>query len=246
MRAAVQLITLAAIANLHSAETKSPVAAVALPDIDREGRELAAKLRDAAPEGNSSFSGVFEITSKDDTMRIVPITSDIAVNSTNWVVTYRSVPTNGTPSETLTITHAAGQPSQYQYRSGSAQSGPPPLYQAFAGSDFSLIDLGLEFFHWPKQRRLKHEMRNSRSCHVLESIHPNPSDSGYARVLSWVDIETGGIVRAEAYDRAGKMVKEFKVDRFRKVEGRWQLESMKIRSRATGQETELKFDLEKK
>ena len=61
-----------------------------------------------------------------------------------------------------------------------------------------------------------------------------------------MDIETGGIVRAEAYDRAGKLAKEFKVDRFRKVEGRWQLESMKIRSRATGQETELKFDLQKK
>ena len=246
MRAAVLLFTLATMANLHSAETKPLVTPLSLPDADREGQELAAKLRDAAPEGNSSFRGVFEITAKDDSIRFVPIASEISVTSTNWVVTYRSAPTNAAAPETLTITHAASQPSRYQYVLSGTKPGPVLLQAAFAGSDFWLIDLGLEFFHWPKQRRLRHEMRNSRSCHVLESIDPNPSDASYARVLSWVDIETGGIVRAEAYDRAGKLAKEFKVDRFRKVEGRWQLESMKIRSRATGQETELKFDLQKK
>ena len=46
--------------------------------------------------------------------------------------------------------------------------------------------------------------------------------------------------------RSGKTVKEFKVGKFRKVDGRWQLESLRISTRTTGQETELKFDLEKK
>ena len=122
---------------------------------------------------------------------------------------------------------------------------PANLAAAFAGSDFSITDLGLEFFHWPKQRREKHEMRHSRNCHVLESINGNPLASGYARVMSWVDIESGGIVRAEAFDKAGKKVKEFKVGHFRKVDGRWHLESMKIWTPTTGQETELKFDLKK-
>ena len=121
-----------------------------------------------------------------------------------------------------------------------------PLGAAFAGTDFSVLDLGLEFFHWPKQRRLRHEMRNSRNCHVLESTLSNTTNSPYARVLSWVDIESGGIIRAEAFDRNGKTVKEFKVGKFRKVDGRWQLESLRISTRTTGQETELKFDLEKK
>ena len=62
-------------------------------------------------------------------------------------------------------------------------------------------------------------MSNSRSCHVLESIDSKATDAGYARVKSWVDIEYNGIIRAEAYDRAGKRVKEFKVDSFRKVDG---------------------------
>ena len=246
MRAVVLLFFFFALANLQSAEIKSPVSPAPLPDMDRDGQELAARLRDAVPEGNSSFSGVLQITSRDDTVRFVPIASDISISPTNWVVTYRSTPTNGATAETLTITHAAGQRSRYVHVIGASSPASAPLHAAFAGSDFWLIDLGLEFFHWPKQRRLKHEMRNSRSCYVLESIDPNATDTDYARVLSWVDIEYNGIIRAEAYDRAGKLVKEFKVDSFRKVDGRYQLESMKIRSRATGQETELKFDLQKK
>ncbi len=250
MRATFLFLSLASLllslANLPAAETKSPTAPLSYPDMDRDGQELAAKLRDVRPEANSSFSGVLQITSRDDTVRFVPIASDISVTPTNWVVTYRSMPTNGAAAETLTITHAAGQPSRYVQVIGAGSPAAAPLHATFAGSDFCLIDLGLEFFHWPKQRRLGHEMSNSRSCHVLESIDPKATDAGYARVKSWVDIEYNGIIRAEAYDRAGKRVKEFKVDSFRKVDGRYQLESMKIRSRATGQETELEFDLQKK
>ena len=245
-RAVALLFSLLALATVQAAETKPPAAPLSLMDVDRDGQELATKLRDASPDGDSSFSGVFEITAKDDSVRRVPITSQIAVTATNWAVTYRSVSTNGAPAEALTITHAAGRPSRYEYSVGTNSVAAVPMHAAFAGSDFWLIDLGLEFFHWPKQRRLRHEMSNSRSCYVLESLNAAAADAGYARVLSWVDIEYGGIIRAEAYDRAGRLVKEFKVGRFRKVEGRWQLESMVIRSRATGQETELKFDLQKK
>ena len=104
MRAVVLLFFFFALANLQSAEIKSPVSPAPLPDMDRDGQELAARLRDAVPEGNSSFSGVLQIASRDDTVRFVPIASDISISPTNWVVTYRSTPTNGATAETLTIT----------------------------------------------------------------------------------------------------------------------------------------------
>lgn len=113
MRATFLFLSLASLllslANLPAAETKSPTAPLSYPDMDRDGQELAAKLRDVRPEANSSFTGVLQITSRDDTVRFVPIASDISVTPTNWVVTYRSMPTNGAAAETLTITHAAGQ-----------------------------------------------------------------------------------------------------------------------------------------
>lgn len=245
MRALWLLTTLVATARLSAAEPRAVTPQINLPDPDREGQELAAKLRDAMPEGDSRFTGRFQIVTKDDDVRHVPVSSEIKVHPTNWVVTYRATPTNGAASEVLTITHVPGKPTTYSYTVGGKAITPVPLGASFAGTDFALLDLGLEFFHWPKQRRLKHEMRHSRNCHVLESTNPGATNLPYSRIQSWVDIESGGIVRAEVLDRNGSTVKEFKIGKFQKVDGRWQLESLRIGTRATGQDTELKFDLYK-
>src|SRR6185503_9984256 len=118
-----------------------------------------------------------------------------------------------------------------------------PLTQAFAGSDFWLMDLGLEFLYWPQQRALRAEMMRSRPCRVLESVTPQPSPGSYARVLSWIDNESGGVLQAEAYDRQGKLLKKFSLGRIREVRGQWRLQEMRIRNAQTRQQTELKFDL---
>jgi hypothetical protein len=121
---------------------------------------------------------------------------------------------------------------------------------SFAG-DFGVADLGLEFFHWPKQKILKHEMRRGRACKVLESTNPDLSSTNpfppicYSRVVSWIDNESGGIVQAEAYDAKGKLLKEFAPKSFKKVNGQWELQEMEIRNVQTGTRTRLEFDLKK-
>ena len=113
---------------------------------------------------------------------------------------------------------------------------------SFAESDFSVDDLCLEFFHWPRQKILKHEMRRGRSCQVLESTNPNPAPDGYSRVVSWIDNETFGIVQAEAYDAKGDLLKEFYPRSFKKVNGQWELQEMEIRNDQTGSRTRLEFN----
>ncbi len=173
------------------------------------------------------------------------------MGQTNWQVTYETAATERNAAERLTIVHSTGRPNQYLYSSGTNRSDRPISLAAdlaarpFAGSDFWLMDLGLEFFHWPEQRLLKPEMRHNRSCRVLESINPATDSAGYARVVSWIDLETDGLVCAEAYDRGNRLVKEFSVGSFRKVEGRYELQDMKIRNVKTGRRTELEFDLKK-
>src|SRR5579859_2184046 len=115
---------------------------------------------------------------------------------------------------------------------------------AFAGSDFSVGDLCLEFLHWPVQKILKpYEMRRGRACKVLESTNPHPSPNGYSRVVSWIDNETLGIVQAEAYDTNGNRLKEFYPKSFKKVNGQWELQEMEIRNDQTGSRTRLEFNL---
>jgi hypothetical protein len=116
----------------------------------------------------------------------------------------------------------------------------------FAGSDFWLLDLGLEFYHWPNQRLVKFDMTRSRSVRVLESVNPKPAPNSYSRVVSWVDVETDGLIRAEAYDVRNKRLKEFNVGSFRKVEDQWQLQDMEIRNAQANTATKLEFDLNAK
>jgi hypothetical protein len=118
---------------------------------------------------------------------------------------------------------------------------------SFAGSDFSAEDLGLEFLHWPSQRALRAEMSRGRACRVLESVRPpSAAPGGYSRVLSWIDLETGGVLQAEAYAAStNRPMKKFALGSFEKVKGQWQLRDMRMRNLRTGTQSELKFELNK-
>jgi YD repeat-containing protein len=117
------------------------------------------------------------------------------------------------------------------------------IWAPFAGSDFSIADLGLEFLHWPDQHLTRKEMKRSRSCKVLESINPKPAPGACSRVVSWIDNESDGIVMAQAYDSQGKLLKEFIPKKVKKVEGQWQLEEMEIDNVQTDSSTWADFDL---
>ena len=91
---------------------------------------------------------------------------------------------------------------------------------------------------------LRSELRRSRSCDVLESVTAAPAADGYARVRSWIDKNTGGIVYAEAFDAHGKLLKEFLPKTVKKIQDRWELKEMEIINRQTGSRSRLVFDLE--
>lgn len=116
----------------------------------------------------------------------------------------------------------------------------------FAGSDFWIVDLGLDFLHWPQQRVLRKQMRKGLSCDVLQSVLPHPVSGGYSRVVSWIAInrpEDIVIVHAEAFDTRDKLLKEFDPKKVEKINGIWQLEEMEIRNRQTGTRTRIDFIL---
>jgi hypothetical protein len=85
--------------------------------------------------------------------------------------------------------------------------------------------------------------RKGRDCYILESAFSNPNAQGYIRVKSWVDIESGGILQAEAFDRQGKKIKEFALTGFEKIEGQWHLKEMEIRNLKNDSRTRLEFEL---
>jgi hypothetical protein len=210
-------------------------------------QELVEKLRSSTPPENTHVTGFLKILAKNSDMRSVPIEFEVKVGKDSWRAIYRTFMGTTAPPETAVIVHYRDRTNEYLFARGT-NAHPKLLSRAEAarsigGSDFSLIDLGLDFLHWPVQRIIKTEMRKGRWCNVLESVQPNPPAGSYARVLSWLDKETGGPILAEAYDSSDKLLKEFSIKALKKIEGEWQLKEMQIINVKTRSRTRLEFDL---
>jgi hypothetical protein len=231
--------------------TDSSVKTLSPAEGDREAKDLIAQILSQRPE-QTFTNALLKIRSRDGDERKVLVRFQTMVTPTNWSATYE---TSLSPQERrlainkLTIIHSPSARNQYLV-SDPASSGSKTIPSgqtdlSFAGSDFAVADLGLEFLHWPKQRVTKKEMYSSRYCAVLESTNPNPTKAGYARVRSWITTEPPlAPVRAEAYDSSGKRVKVFDVKGVERVNGHFQVDSVEMRNLQTGSRTVMEFDLQ--
>ena len=228
-----------------------------LSDAAVEGRDLARRLCEQRPAESFTNTSTVSIRPAKGRKREFPMLTITTLTETNWTTVYEASPNTNSPEvQRLTVTHAGTQPNQYSLSSGRTNiladgSGLPerasPM-SAFADSDFWLADLGLEFLHWPGQTLLKKELRSGQSCYVLESVNPLPAGPGYARVVSWIDIDSveqsdqPGLIHANAYDAKDKMLKEFEWKEVKKVNGRWQISEVQMHNLQTGSRTTLKFN----
>jgi hypothetical protein len=219
-----------------------------------EAKSLVAEVLAQKPEQNTTNAGQVRIRDRDSKEREVPARFEIICTPTHWTSIYEVLSSAGGPAtQRLEVVHVAGKPNQYRLAERSnpgstnvttKQLAPGQTMIPFAGSDFWLADLGLEFLHWPEQRLTRKEMRHSKACDVLESINPHPAPGGYARVVSWINVEgPHGIIHADAYDANKELMKSFDPTNLEKINGAYQLAEMEMRNRKTGSQTWIKFDL---
>jgi hypothetical protein len=231
-----------------------------LSDAEIQGRQLVQKILAQQPVEGSTNLGILKFKDAKGKLGDVSVRFITKVRSTNWVSVFQGIESNAEAADKLAIIHEASQTNRYAvvhvcgpgitFSQLDAWGMQPFLEEdeklvPFCRSDFTAMDLGLEFFHWPQQKVLKKEFRLNCSCMVLESTNPNPSTNGYSRVVSWIDEESGGIVMAYAYDVQDKRIKEFYPKKFKKVNGQYQLQSMEMNNVQTGSRTRLEFDLKK-
>ena len=211
-------------------------AALALPAVttndavtaELEGRELARQLRELRPAQSFTNAGTLKLRGAKSRRAEIPVRISTFVTETNWQTIYAADSTNR--MNLFGVVHAPGQPNEYLYNCPINGNRAEQLWLPFAGSDFLPLDLGAEFFHWPGQKLLKREVKKGQSCDVLESRPASVADHGYSRVVSWIDRDTGGIVQATAYDGNGKLLKEFEVQEFSKVNGEWRVTEVQMRN----------------
>jgi hypothetical protein len=212
-----------------------------------QGHALAEELVGRRPAEEAQIYGTLKIRNSTGKSIEVPIRYNVKLDPNGWSDIYETQPVGELPGQRLTVRHVEGKPNQYTVESSKTNTQSPARQTyaiPFANSDFWITDLGLEFLHWPDQRLIKKEMRRGRACAVLESINPTPGPGGYSRVLSWADNETGGLVRAEAYDSNNNLLKEFSPRHFKKVENHWQIKEIEIRNDQTDSRSHLEFNYE--
>lgn len=225
-----------------------------LSDAEIQGRALAQKILQQWPAENTTNTGTLQIKGQNGKRSRLPLTCIVTVNGADdtWSTRYQ-VQVSSNSSDILMVTHSLTEPNRYTLYIGGDEttnlladtSQPDRLNRSFAGSDFSVGDLGLEFFHWPKQKVLKREVHRSCGCTVLESTNPNPTANGYSRVVSWIDNDSLGIVEAYAYDAKGKELKDFYPKDLKKVNGHYEVQTMVMENDQADTRTRLEFDLDK-
>jgi Outer membrane lipoprotein-sorting protein len=226
-----------------------------LSDAEIQGQQLTQKMLNRLaqpPTENATHTGVLKIRNPTGKTAEIPIKCDIVLTATNWYTDYETLPSgNSAACQALIIRHNPLSPQALSYSTGGMEDSElkqPAISGTslpFAGSDFLVGDLSLEFLHWPEQKVVKQETHRTRNCTVLESTNPNPAANGYSRVVSWVDNESLGIVEAYAYDASGKKIKDFYPKDFKKVDGQWQVQTLVMENIQTGSRSRLEFDLKR-
>lgn len=209
------------------------------------GPELVAHMLASAPESGMTMTGTMTVRQPRSHPVTIPIRYQLLLTPSNWHACFEAWP-GTTTGVTLRVIFNNPNPPLYLVSDGTNPAphvicDGPELARRFCGSDFLVSDLGLHFLYWPEQKLLKREMRRSRYCYVLESRPGPTAPAQYQRVVSWIDTETFGIVRAEAYDHRNRILKEFEPKEFKKIRGQWELTEMQIRDRQTGSRTTIEF-----
>lgn len=242
------LVFLAALSVL-AAEDRLPD--TTLTPADQEGLALAEATLNLARASSFTNAGTIVIKPRGQDPTEFPVHFRVVTTGNRWMSQYEAIRTN--PGEAplfLTIVDEPGAPSRYFLGDidSVAQNPPVPPEQVatmkFAGSDFWLCDLGLEFLRWPVQRLVKKDMVRGQACNVLESVNPTAPAAGYQRVVSWIDIDTGGIVLATAYDVEDRVMKEFVPKRMKKIDGEWRPIEMRMEDRPGRSRTSIIFDVD--
>jgi hypothetical protein len=222
-----------------------------------EGQAMAAELRSARPAEAVEVRGLVKRRDADGRRTAVPFRYELRVLDARWEAVYETPGDGKVAAQRLVVvfredapplylldwigrTNGLGNPEQLR---GDAAMVP------FAGSDFWLADLGLDFLHWPEQRLVTEttlRMRKGRPCRVLESRRPGAGSRGYTRVRSWIDRETGKPIIAEAYGPGGKLLKEFEIGGVTKVNGAWELKNLEMRNVVEDTMTVLEFRYEQR
>lgn len=143
----------------------------------------------------------------------------------------------------LTYTHKVGDDDQWLYLpalrrvkriSSSNKSG------SFMGSEFAYEDLGSREVEKYTYRYLGEKQFDGQDCFIVELFPREVKNSGYSRIVSWVDRIDYIPHREEYYDKRGKLLKTLQLKEYQQYIGfLWRAHRLEMVNHQSGRETAL-------
>ena len=145
----------------------------------------------------------------------------------------------------LTFSHSTTPDEQWLYLpalkrvkriSSKNKSGP------FMGSEFAFEDISSQEVDKYTYKFLREEDVNGRPTFVVES-EPTYANSGYTRLINWVDQEHYYPVKTEFYDRKNSLLKTLQHKNYQQYLGKfWRASEMFMQNEQTGKSTTLRWE----
>jgi len=144
----------------------------------------------------------------------------------------------------LTYSHAIKPDEQWLYLpalkrvkriSSKNKSGP------FMGSEFAFEDISSQEVEKYSYKYLRDEKLDGRDVFVVES-YPAYKNSGYTRLISWIDSQEYYPVQVEYYDRKDSLLKTLTLSKYEQFLGKyWRSLQMDMQNHQTGKSTTLSW-----
>jgi len=145
----------------------------------------------------------------------------------------------------LTYSHAIKADEQWLYLpalkrvkriSSKNKSGP------FMGSEFAFEDISSQELDKYKYKYLREEEIEGRSVFVVEA-YPQYKNSGYKRLISWIDQTEYYTVKTEFYDRKDTLLKTLLFSEYRKyLDQYWRAHKLQMDNHQSGKSTTLHWE----
>ena len=119
--------------------------------------------------------------------------------------------------------------------------------QSFLGTDFSYQDLESRDINKATHKLLREEKFNGKDCYVVESI-PNPGENyQYSKLIEWISKDNYVPLKAEMYDKNGKLYKVLTVQKVDNIKGYWivkktTMENLRTKHKTILQIIDIKID----
>lgn len=145
----------------------------------------------------------------------------------------------------LNFTHKFGDDDQWLYLpalkrvkriSSGNKSG------SFMGSEFSYEDIASQEVEKYTYRWIRDEEYEGQDCFVIERYPVDKKNSGYTRLVTWIDKTEYRPLKIEYYDRKDSLLKTLTFSGYRKYLDRfWRADQMSMANHQNGKSTRLEF-----